>query len=139
MGSDYPTMNTQQLCHQFIRDLEATADPLAHEIAANVRTVLVKASKKTATLPWQTPEFAAAWGRYRAYRKRERKGWYKTPETEQRALLKLQKETGDDERLAIATLEDCEANGWTGIFVTKKPERHDGRLLDALREAGELD
>jgi hypothetical protein len=129
---------TQHICKRFIIELEATADPLAHEIATNIKMMLAKASKQAAVLPWQTSEFAAAWGRYRAYRKRERKGWYKTAQTEQAALMKLQREAGDDEATAIAALNDCEANGWTGIFV-KKQLKNETRLIDALRAAGELD
>ena len=130
-------MTLKETCQQFIEVLTSQHpdDPTAHEIAKLISGILSK--KAAVVLPWQTPEFAQAWGNYRAYRKRERKGWYKSPITEQRALMKLQQDTGDNEALAIATLLDCEANGWTGIHVSKKP-RHEGRLLDALRYAGEL-
>ena len=91
--------------------------------------------------PWQTVAFEEAWNEWRDYKKSQFKKWYKRPQDEQAALMRLQKLVGDDEQLAIESIQNSISNLYQGLFLphNKKTKTNDkSTLADALRKAGHL-
>ena len=92
-------------------------------------------------LPWQTREFVQAWKSWKSYKKAQFNKWYKRPQDEQAALMRLQKLVGDDEQLAIESIQNSIGNLYQGLFLphNKKTKTNDkSTLADALRKAGHL-
>jgi hypothetical protein len=93
-------------------------------------------------LPWQTLEFEEAWGRWITYKIEEKRFRFRSAKTEQAALLQLQKESRDQEFVAIQAISKSIASAWQGIHVhremfklTPVQNQQDG-LAEALREQG---
>lgn len=56
------------------------------------------------------------WHGYEQYRKAEKKGWYRSPITEQHAITDFWKNSSGDIEVAKAMLEKTISSRWTGIF-----------------------
>lgn len=87
------------------------------------KSITKRAKTPVLVLPFDTEKFAAAWKEWIDYKKAAHKFSYKTPESEQRALITLsnayQEESESIERIHIAI-----ANGWRGfVFDTPKTRR----------------
>jgi DNA-binding Lrp family transcriptional regulator len=87
------------------------------------KSITKRAKSPVLVLPFDTEKFAAAWKEWIDYKKAAHKFSYKTPESEQRALITLsnayQEESESIERIHIAI-----ANGWRGfVFDTPKTRR----------------
>jgi hypothetical protein len=87
------------------------------------KSMTKRAKTPVLVLPFDTEKFAAAWKEWIDYKKAAHKFSYKTPQSEQRALITLsnayQEESESIERIHIAI-----ANGWRGfVFDTPKTRR----------------
>ena len=87
------------------------------------KSITKEAKPPVLVLPFDTEKFAAAWKEWIDYKKAAHKFSYKTPQTEQRALIILsnayKEESESIERIHIAI-----ANGWRGfVFDTSKTRR----------------
>jgi len=83
-------------------------------------------------LPWQTEAFEAAWSEWLEYKKTDHRFTYKSPKSEQRALIKLQNEH-TEETDAIDAIHTAIANGWKGlVFNSPKGGRANKRRADNL-------
>ena len=87
------------------------------------KSITKRAKTPDLVLPFDTEKFAAAWKEWIDYKKAAHKFSYKTPKSEQRALITLsnayKEESESIERIHIAI-----ANGWRGfVFDTSKTRR----------------
>jgi DNA-binding Lrp family transcriptional regulator len=87
------------------------------------KSITKRAKTPDLVLPFDTEKFAAAWKEWIEYKKAAHKFSYKTPKSEQRALITLsnayKEESESIERIHIAI-----ANGWRGfVFDTSKTRR----------------
>ena len=71
-------------------------------------------------LPFQTEKFTEAWNEWKEYKKTDHRFKYKSAQSEQRALMKLQNEH-TNEIEAIDAIHRAIANGWKGL-VFKQPK-----------------
>lgn len=69
--------------------------------------------------PFESKEFSQQWEVWKDYKKQEFKFDYKTPQSEQAALVELRNKSSGDEATAIAILHQSMANGWKGFFELK--------------------
>tara|TARA_Y100000385_G_C12685873_1_gene464187 strand:+ start:202 stop:546 length:345 start_codon:yes stop_codon:yes gene_type:complete len=65
-------------------------------------------------LPFQSEKFEAAWNEWKEYKQTDHRFKYKSPKSEQRALIKLQNEH-TNETDAIDAIHTAIANGWKGL------------------------
>lgn len=63
--------------------------------------------------------FLHVWEDWKDYKKRERKGWYKTAKTEHAAMQHLHSLSGGDGRAAEKIVQLSIANGWQGLHPLK--------------------
>lgn len=81
--------------------------------------------------PIYPPGLREAWLEYKAYRKREGKGWYKTLKTEQTAIDGLMKRSNNDVNCLIEALEVARHSGNTGAYP--KPKQNGQNSSEKLR------
>ncbi len=94
--------------------------------------------------PFDSEKFKKQWDLWKDYKLKEFRFKYKTPQSEQAALIKLAELANKNEDQAILIINESFANGWKGFFKTQnngseqkqsvKPT--DDELANALREAG---
>jgi DNA-binding MarR family transcriptional regulator len=90
------------------------------------------ATSRAVILPFQTKEFVEAWNEWKDYKKTDHRFKYKTAQSEQRALIKLQNEHRD-ENDAIDAIHTAIANGWKGlVFGKSKNGRPNARRAENL-------
>ena len=75
--------------------------------------------REKVVLPFETTEFENAWSEWKEYKRTDHRFKYKTAQSEQRALMKLQNEYTDQNE-AIDAIHRAIANGWKGL-VFKQP------------------
>ena len=80
--------------------------------------------KTEVILPWATDTFRDKWQLWRTYKHDQHREQYKTPITEQQALINLQQLAAGDEHTAIRIIEQSIGNGWKGFFELKN-KTHD--------------
>lgn len=108
-----------------------------------------KSSEKNSkvVLPFQDPEFEMLWDAWKDYKKREFKFRYKSPQSEQAALTKLNNLSEQDPDSAKAIIMESMSNGWKGFFELKhntsngKKQKFNQAKFEAAirREAGKFD
>ena len=79
--------------------------------------------KKEIVMPFQSKEFALLWQNWKEYRKTEHKFSYKSPQSEQAALVELSNLSAGNEALATKTVLKSMQNGWKGFFKLKDDEK----------------
>jgi hypothetical protein len=100
------------------------------------KPLLNQGRKFKIVLPWQSEPFTAAWSEWLEYKKTDHRFTYKSPKTEQRALIKLQNEY-TDETDAIDAIHRAITNGWKGlVFDAPKGGRANKRRADNLERDG---
>ena len=98
----------------------------------STKPILNQGEKVTVVLPWQTPTFENAWNEWKEYKHTDHRFKYKSPKTEQRALIQLSNEY-TDETAAIESIYRAIANGWKGLlFNTPKGRRANTKRADNL-------
>jgi hypothetical protein len=70
--------------------------------------------------PFVSDEFKTTWEHWKAYKKKELKFHFKSPQSEQASLNDLVKKSNGIEETAIAIIQQSMANGWKGFFELKK-------------------
>ena len=70
-------------------------------------------------LPWQTEAFTAAWSEWLEYKKTDHRFTYKSPKSEQRALIQLQNEY-TNQTDAIEAIHRSIANGYKGLVFKQR-------------------
>lgn len=90
------------------------------------------AQAREVILPFQTDTFTAAWNEWKEYKRTDHRFKYKTAQSEQRALIKLQNEH-PTETEAIEAIHTAIANGWKGlVFGKSKNGRLNARRAENL-------
>ena len=109
------------------KSTQTSAQNSAHNKTYNKtenKTLNKSAQAREVILPFQTDTFTAAWQEWKEYKRTDHRFKYKTAQSEQRALIKLQNEH-PTETDAIEAIHTAIANGWKGL-VFGKPKN--GRL-----------
>ena len=90
------------------------------------------AHTREVVLPFQTESFEAAWQEWKEYKRTDHRFKYKTAQSEQRALIKLQNTHGTETE-AIDAIHTAIANGWKGlVFGESKNGRPHARRAQNL-------
>jgi hypothetical protein len=102
----------------------------------STKPVLNQGKKVAVVLPWQTPTFETAWSEWKEYKHTDHRFKYKSPKTEQRALIELSNEYNDESEATDAIYRAI-ANGWKGlVFDTSKGGRANNRRANNLERDG---
>ncbi|MGA1073429.1 MAG: hypothetical protein ACO3S3_12275, partial [Pseudohongiellaceae bacterium] len=103
------------------KSTQTSAQNSAHtNISTNTSTnTFTKSAHPTVVLPFESDEFRDAWNEWKEYKRTDHRFKYKTAQSEQRALMKLQNEYTDQNE-AIDAIHRAIANGWKGL-VFKQP------------------
>ena len=83
------------------------------------KTLQNKEENFSVVLPWQTDAFSAAWSEWLEYKKTEQRFKYKSPKSEQRALIQLQNEY-KTESDAIDAIHRAIANTYKGLVFKQR-------------------
>ena len=83
------------------------------------KTLLNKGGNFSIVLPWQTEAFTAAWSEWLEYKKTDHRFTYKSPKSEQRALIQLQNEY-TNQTDAIEAIHRSIANGYKGLVFKQR-------------------
>ena len=84
------------------------------------KTLQKKGENFSVVLPWHTEAFTAAWSEWLEYKKSDHRFTYKSPKSEQRALIQLQNEYSN-ETDAIEAIHRSIANGYKGLVFKQRP------------------
>ena len=94
--------------------------PRTNQLTKQITNTLQNKGKNfSVVLPWQTEAFEAAWTEWREYKKTDHRFTYKSPKTEQRALIQLQNEY-TNENTAIEAIHRSIANGYKGLVFKQR-------------------
>jgi hypothetical protein len=98
------------------KSTQTNAQNSAHtNISTNTSTnTFTKSAHPTVVLPFESDEFRDAWNEWKEYKRTDHRFKYKTAQSEQRALMKLQNEYTDQNE-AIDAIHRAIANGWKGL------------------------
>ena len=98
------------------KSTQTSAQNSAHtNIYTNTSTnTFTKSAHPTVVLPFESDEFLDAWNEWKEYKRTDHRFKYKTAQSEQRALMKLQNEYTDQNE-AIDAIHRAIANGWKGL------------------------
>ena len=103
------------------KSTQTSAQNSAHNKTYNKtenKTLNKSAQAREVILPFQTDTFTAAWDEWKDYKRTDHRFKYKTAQSEQRALIKLQNEH-PEESDAIEAIHTAIANGWKGLVFGK--------------------
>ena len=103
------------------KSTQTSAQNSAHNITSKL--TLKESHKESAhtrevVLPFQTESFETAWNEWKEYKRTDHRFTYKTAQSEQRALIKLQNTHGTETE-AIDAIHTAIANGWKGLVFGK--------------------
>lgn len=103
------------------KSTQTSAQNSAHNKTYNKtenKTLNKSAQARDVILPFQTEAFEAAWNEWKEYKRTDHRFRYKTAQSEQRALIKLQNTHGTETE-AIDAIHTAIANGWKGLVFGK--------------------
>ncbi len=106
--------------------------------------VMVKDKVKVmVTMPFESEEFVNSWELWKDYKHKQLNFKYKTPQSEQAALIDLVVIANNDESTAIKVIHQSMAKGWKGFFTLKNETNATGtnsnsKLSFSQREANAL-
>ena len=86
------------------------------------KSITKRAKSPVLVLPFDTEKFAAAWKEWIDYKKAAHKFSYKTPQSEQRALITLSN-AYEEETDAIERIHQGITNGWKGLVFDSSKDR----------------
>ena len=117
------------------KSTQTSAQNSAHKLTSKLTTKEShnkSAHSRDVVLPFQTEAFEAAWNEWKEYKRTDHRFRYKTAQSEQRALIKLQNTHGTETE-AIDALHTAIANGWKGfVFGKSKNGRPNARRAQNL-------
>lgn len=90
------------------------------------RNIIEKENK--VKMPFETQNFLNHWQLWIDYKKTHHKFSYKTPQSEQAAILNLVKICNGNESIACSVIQQSMANGWKGFFEIKNNEHAKSRV-----------
>jgi hypothetical protein len=93
-----------------------------------------RGDKGVVIFPFESETFSTSWNLWKDYKEKEHKFKYKTPTSEQAALLKLSKLSGGQEKKAIEIINESLANGWQGFFEIKETKNGKSRLSEEQQQ-----
>lgn len=100
--------------------------------------------KKEIEYPFNSQKFKNVWDQWKEYKKKEHNFKYKSVISEQAALSKLQRISGNNENIAYAIMKRSVENGWSGLFELTKRESsskniamqdYKQKIIDEINEA----
>ena len=103
------------------KSTQTSAQNSAHKLTSKLTSKLTlekSAHTRKVVLPFQTEAFEAAWNEWKEYKRTDHRFKYKTAQSEQRALMKLQNTHGTETE-AIDAIHTAIANGWKGLVFGK--------------------
>jgi len=101
----------------------ALNSPNTNTVLIHTTDTLTKGAKSPViVLPFDTEKFAAAWKEWIDYKKAAHKFSYKTPQSEQRALITLAN-AYEEETDAIERIHQGITNGWKGLVFDSSKDR----------------
>jgi DNA-binding MarR family transcriptional regulator len=109
------------------KSTQTSAQNSAHKLTSKLTTKEShnkSAHSRDVVLPFQTESFETAWNEWKEYKRTDHRFTYKTAQSEQRALIKLQNTHGTETE-AIDAIHTAIANGWKGLVFGKSKN---GRL-----------
>ena len=117
------------------KSTQTSAQNSAHKLTSKLTTKEShnkSAHSRDVVLPFQTEAFEAAWNEWKEYKRTDHRFRYKTAQSEQRALIKLQNTHGTETE-AIDAIHTAIANGWKGlVFSQSKNGRPNARRAQNL-------
>lgn len=106
--------------------------PLAQEKGKGEGKGKEKGQQRGVIFPFDSEDFKKSWQLWKGYKKDEHRFNYKTPQSEQAALKKLNTLAGGIEDSAILIIHESMANGWKGFF---KIEKNENGINDSTKES----
>jgi len=95
-------------------------------------------NKKEVVFPFESNEFLEIWNAWKNYKLKEHKFRYKSEESEQAALMKLNNLANGNEKDAIEIVKESISQGWKGFFELKNKlngtEKRSSVAQDVLRD-----
>lgn len=88
---------------------------------------------KGVSLPFESENFKTQWVRWKEYKRVQHSFNFKGADTEQTALNKLFRDSGKNEIMACAMIDNAIANGWKGIFTVKELQQNGNGKLSLKR------
>ena len=117
------------------KSTQTSAQNSAHKLTSKLTSKLTlekSAHTREVVLPFQTEAFEAAWNEWKEYKRTDHRFKYKTAQSEQRALMKLQNTHGTETE-AIDAIHTAITNGWKGlVFGKSKNGRTNARRAQNL-------
>tara|TARA_R110000765_G_scaffold313726_1_gene406662 strand:+ start:168 stop:854 length:687 start_codon:yes stop_codon:yes gene_type:complete len=89
-------------------------------IPYNNQSITQSTTKRGLVFPFESKKFLKFWGIWKQYKKDEYKYTYNSLVSEQAALKNLAKISKNNEQNAIELIEHAIAQGWKGLYSTKK-------------------
>lgn len=86
-------------------------------------------------LPFTSENFRVSWQKWKDYRRKEFKKSYKSPQTEQAALVHLYELSEKNEYQAVTIINQSIANQWQGLFELKKQQNGSSSKQQSQRSA----
>lgn len=107
--------------------LQGVKDKVKDKVKVKVK------EKEEIKLPFDSESFFNYWGIWKDYKAKEFQFKYKSPQSEQAALMKLNNLANGIEQAAIQIIDEAMANGWKGLFKLEK----NGKQIDSKRQEAE--
>jgi hypothetical protein len=105
------------------------------DVNENVNESINEDEKYEILLPFSSSTFLQIWGQWKEYKRKEHEFKYKTPQSEQAALMDLTKKANHNELTAIEIIGQSMANGWKGFFELKNNNNGKAKSTIDLRSA----
>lgn len=105
------------------------------DVNENVNESINEDEKYEILFPFTSSTFLQIWSQWKEYKSKEHKFKYKTPQSEQAALMDLTKKANHNELTAIEIIGQSMANGWKGFFELKNNNNGKAKPTIDLRSA----
>lgn len=93
----------------------------------------IEEKKEGVVFPFSSSEFLTLWENWKVYKKKEFRFSYRSIQSEQAALMKVQKLSAGEEKKATEIILQSMSNGWQGFFDIK--ENGTGKNITGLHGA----
>ena len=98
----------------------ANEDVIVNEDLEKENGKEVVGEKPKVKLPFNSKVFETQWQLWKAYRKKQHRFSYASVDSEERILTELKNLSGDNEKQAIAVIQQSIDKGWKGFFELKQ-------------------
>lgn len=104
------------------------------DIEKGVQGEKQKIEDLTIAFPFDSDNFKSFWNNWKEYKKAEHGFKYKSQQSEQSALISLNKLAGGNEEIAIKIIMQSMENGWKGFFELKNFKSNGSKNTASLNE-----